>query len=128
MSFGVATLRALVHAGDKTSMDARSWYMISGDAKSWIYDCSTYIHCREENDRKIMPPMMTTRSAGWPAAASRGGGTGGRADRSGGRTRGHYGDQGNGRIDGQSGQVGGQGSEVNDGVNEVPDFSTIIAQ
>ncbi|GJU74116.1 putative reverse transcriptase domain-containing protein [Tanacetum coccineum] len=75
-----------------------------------------------------MPPMMTTRSAGWPAAASRGGGTGGRAGRSGGRTRGHYGDQGNGRIDGQGGQVGGQGSEVNDGINEVPDFSTIIAQ
>ncbi|GKA68129.1 hypothetical protein Tco_0768046 [Tanacetum coccineum] len=35
MSFGVATLRALVHAGDKTSGDARSWYMINGDAKSW---------------------------------------------------------------------------------------------
>ncbi|GJS57952.1 putative reverse transcriptase domain-containing protein [Tanacetum coccineum] len=49
-----------------------------------------------------MPPTMTTRSAGRPAAASRGGGTGG--------------------------QVGGQGSEVNDGVNGVPDFSTIIAQ
>ncbi|GKA96935.1 hypothetical protein Tco_0824829 [Tanacetum coccineum] len=25
-----------VHAGDKTSGDARSWYIISGDAKSWI--------------------------------------------------------------------------------------------
>ncbi|GKA40443.1 hypothetical protein Tco_0733036 [Tanacetum coccineum] len=35
MSFGVATLRVLVHASDKTSGDARSWYMISGDAKSW---------------------------------------------------------------------------------------------
>nr|GFB66561.1 reverse transcriptase domain-containing protein [Tanacetum cinerariifolium] len=35
---------------------------------------------------------------------------------------------GDGRIDGQSGQVSGQGSEVNDGVNEVPDFSTIISQ
>ncbi|GJX52690.1 hypothetical protein Tco_0281059 [Tanacetum coccineum] len=33
MSFGVATLRAVVHTGDKTSGDARSWYMISGDAK-----------------------------------------------------------------------------------------------
>ncbi|GJU12541.1 putative reverse transcriptase domain-containing protein, partial [Tanacetum coccineum] len=33
-----------------------------------------------------------------------------------------------GRIDGQGGQVGGQGSEVNDGVNRVPDFSTINAQ
>ncbi|GJV76238.1 putative reverse transcriptase domain-containing protein [Tanacetum coccineum] len=35
---------------------------------------------------------------------------------------------GDGRIDGQGGPVGGQGSEVNDGVNEVPGFSTIIAQ
>ncbi|GJU35786.1 hypothetical protein Tco_1184140 [Tanacetum coccineum] len=33
---GVATPKALVHAGDKTSGDARSWYMISGDAKSWV--------------------------------------------------------------------------------------------
>ncbi|GKF49099.1 hypothetical protein Tco_0142350, partial [Tanacetum coccineum] len=48
-----------------------------------------------------MPPRVMTRSAGQPAAASRGGGMGG--------------------------QVGGQGSEVNDGVNGVPDFSTIIA-
>ncbi|GJR90545.1 putative reverse transcriptase domain-containing protein [Tanacetum coccineum] len=32
--------------------------------------------------------------------------------------------EGNGRIDGQ----GGQGSKVNDGVDGVPDFSTIIAQ
>ncbi|GKB48915.1 hypothetical protein Tco_0899668 [Tanacetum coccineum] len=35
-NLGVATPRALVHAGDKTSGDARSWYMISGDAKSWV--------------------------------------------------------------------------------------------
>ncbi|GJY21407.1 putative reverse transcriptase domain-containing protein, partial [Tanacetum coccineum] len=35
---------------------------------------------------------------------------------------------GDSRINGQGGQVGGQGSEVNDGVNGVPDFSTIIAQ
>ncbi|GKB11624.1 hypothetical protein Tco_0845547 [Tanacetum coccineum] len=35
MSFGCATLRALVHAGDKTSGDVRSCYMISEDAKSW---------------------------------------------------------------------------------------------
>ncbi|GKB77244.1 putative reverse transcriptase domain-containing protein [Tanacetum coccineum] len=32
----VATPRALVHAGGKTSRDARSWYMISGNAKSRI--------------------------------------------------------------------------------------------
>nr|GEY94509.1 reverse transcriptase domain-containing protein [Tanacetum cinerariifolium] len=43
-------------------------------------------------------------------------------------TRGRSGDLGNGRIDGQGGQVGGQGSEVNDGVDGVPDFSTITAQ
>ncbi|GKG58565.1 hypothetical protein Tco_0594335, partial [Tanacetum coccineum] len=38
------------------------------------------------------------------------------------------GDQGNGRINGQDCHVGGQGSEVNDGVDGVPDFSTIIAK
>ncbi|GKF32095.1 hypothetical protein Tco_0101893 [Tanacetum coccineum] len=43
MSFEVA--RALVHAGDKTGGDARSWYMISRDAKSLFCDCSAYIHC-----------------------------------------------------------------------------------
>ncbi|GJZ61685.1 putative reverse transcriptase domain-containing protein [Tanacetum coccineum] len=47
-----------------------------------------------------------------PAAASRGGGTGGRAGRGGGRTKGRSGDQGDGRIDGQGGQVGGQGTQV----------------
>ncbi|GJY56788.1 reverse transcriptase domain-containing protein [Tanacetum coccineum] len=35
--------------------------------------------------------------------------------------------KGNGRIDGQGGQVGGQGSEVNNDVDGVLDFSTIIA-
>ncbi|GJX26717.1 putative reverse transcriptase domain-containing protein [Tanacetum coccineum] len=75
-----------------------------------------------------MPLRMTTQSAGRPAAASRGGGTGGRAGRGGGRTGGRSGDQGNGRINGQGSQVGGQGSEVNDGVDRVPNFSTNIAQ
>ncbi|GKE91720.1 reverse transcriptase domain-containing protein, partial [Tanacetum coccineum] len=37
-------------------------------------------------------------------------------------------DQSNGGIGGRGGQVGGQGSVVNDGVDGVPDFSTIIAQ
>ncbi|GJW08716.1 putative reverse transcriptase domain-containing protein [Tanacetum coccineum] len=59
-----------------------------------------------------MPPRMTTRSAGRPAAASRGGGMGGRAGRGGGRTGSRSSDQGNGRNDGQGGQVGGQGREV----------------
>ncbi|GJW90342.1 retrovirus-related pol polyprotein from transposon TNT 1-94 [Tanacetum coccineum] len=89
MSFGVATLRAVVHAGDKTS----------GDAKSWVKEM-------------IMSPRMMTQSVGRPAAASRGGGTGGRAGRGGGRTGSRSGDQGNGRNDGQGGQVGGQGSEA----------------
>ncbi|GKD53477.1 reverse transcriptase domain-containing protein [Tanacetum coccineum] len=71
---------------------------------------------------------MTTQSAGRPATASRGGGTGGRPGIGDGRTRGRFSDQGDGRIDGQGGQVGGQGSKVNDGVNGVPEFSTIITQ
>ncbi|GKA70568.1 reverse transcriptase domain-containing protein [Tanacetum coccineum] len=77
---------------------------------------------------EIMPPRMTTRSAGRATAAPRGGRNGGQTSRGGGRTRGRSGDQGNGRIDGQGGQVGGQGTEVNDGVDGVPGFSTIIAQ
>nr|GEV46566.1 hypothetical protein [Tanacetum cinerariifolium] len=75
----------------------------------------------------IINVLMTT-IAGRHVAASRGRGTGERAGSSGGRTRGCLSDQGDGRIDGQGGQVGGQGSKVNDGVNGVPDFSTIIAQ
>nr|GEX23484.1 putative reverse transcriptase domain-containing protein [Tanacetum cinerariifolium] len=71
---------------------------------------------------------MTIRSAGRPVAASRGGGTGGRASRGGGRTGGRSGDQYDGRNEGQGIQVGGQGREVNDGVDGVLDFSTIIAQ
>ncbi|GKD41305.1 reverse transcriptase domain-containing protein [Tanacetum coccineum] len=43
---------------------------------------------------------MMTRSAGRPTATSRGGGTGRRVSRGGGRTRGHSGDQGDDRIDG----------------------------
>ncbi|GKD10773.1 hypothetical protein Tco_1190458, partial [Tanacetum coccineum] len=77
---------------------------------------------------EIMPPTMMTQSAGRPAAASRGVGTGGRAGRGGGRTRGSSRDQGDGRNNGPGGQVGGQGSKVNGGVGKVPDFSTIIAQ
>ncbi|GJU17273.1 putative reverse transcriptase domain-containing protein [Tanacetum coccineum] len=75
-----------------------------------------------------MPPRMTTRSAGRATVTPRGGRTCGRTSRGGGRTRGQSSNQGNGRIDGQGSQVGGQGSKVNDGVDGVPDFSTIIAQ
>ncbi|GJX57155.1 reverse transcriptase domain-containing protein [Tanacetum coccineum] len=48
---------------------------------------------------------MMTRSVGWPAASSRGGGMGGRAGRGGGMTRGHFGNQGDGRNDGPGGQL-----------------------
>ncbi|GKE37961.1 hypothetical protein Tco_1461366 [Tanacetum coccineum] len=75
-----------------------------------------------------MSPTMTTRSAGRLVAVSRGGGTGVRAGRGGGRTKGHSGDQGNGRDDGLGGQVGSQGSVMNGGVDEVPEFSANIAQ
>ncbi|GJV37590.1 reverse transcriptase domain-containing protein [Tanacetum coccineum] len=54
-----------------------------------------------------MPPTMMNQSAGRPAVASRGGGTGGQAGRGGGRIRGRSGDQGDGRNDGQGGQVHG---------------------
>ncbi|GKF02854.1 hypothetical protein Tco_0029777, partial [Tanacetum coccineum] len=71
---------------------------------------------------------MMTRSAGRVTAAPRGRRTGERTGRGGGRTRGRSGDLGNGGIDRQGGKVGSQGTEVNDGVDGVPDFSTIIAQ
>nr|GEW74607.1 reverse transcriptase domain-containing protein [Tanacetum cinerariifolium] len=75
-----------------------------------------------------MSPRVMTRSAGWPIVASRVGGTGGRAGRGGGRTKGRSGDQGDGRIDGQGREVGGHGREVNDGIDGVLDFSTIITK
>nr|GEU46057.1 reverse transcriptase domain-containing protein [Tanacetum cinerariifolium] len=75
-----------------------------------------------------MPPKMKTRSAGRATATSRGGRTGGWTSRGGGKTRGQSGDQVNSRIDGQGVQVGGQSNELNDGVDGVPGFSTIIAQ
>nr|GEV03170.1 hypothetical protein [Tanacetum cinerariifolium] len=52
----------------------------------------------------------------------------GHQSRGNGRTRGRSGDQCDGRIDGQGGQVGGQVRKVNDGVNGVLGFSTVIAQ
>ncbi|GJV53639.1 putative reverse transcriptase domain-containing protein [Tanacetum coccineum] len=96
-------------------------------SKKIVMGLFAYIHC-DIAQLSTVENIGTSTGVGRPAAASRGGGTGGRAGRGGGRTRGRSGDQGDGRIDGQGGQVGGQGSEVNDGVNGVPDFSTIIAQ
>ncbi|GJT21231.1 reverse transcriptase domain-containing protein [Tanacetum coccineum] len=75
-----------------------------------------------------MPPRIKTRSAGWATTAPRGGRTGGWTSRGGGRTRGRSGDQVNSGIYSQCGQVGGQGTEVNDGVNRISDFSIVIAQ
>nr|GEV03947.1 hypothetical protein [Tanacetum cinerariifolium] len=90
-------------------------------------ECSTSGSCGDPNHligECPKPPKIIGR----PATTSRGRGTGGRAGSGGGKTRGRLGDQGDGRIDGQGKQVDGQGSDVNDGVNGVLDFSTIIAQ
>ncbi|GKB74909.1 hypothetical protein Tco_0936321, partial [Tanacetum coccineum] len=59
-NLGVVTPRAVVHAGDKTSGDARSWHMISGDAKIDGHNA----------------PRMTTRVNGRPVAVSEEGGNG----------------------------------------------------
>ncbi|GKD22724.1 hypothetical protein Tco_1224427, partial [Tanacetum coccineum] len=53
---------------------------------------------------QIMPPNMTTQSAGRSTATPRGGRTGGRTGRGSGRTRGLTGDLGNGGLDEQCGQ------------------------
>ncbi|GKE37807.1 reverse transcriptase domain-containing protein [Tanacetum coccineum] len=66
---------------------------------------------------------MTTRSAGRPAVASRGGGM---VRRAGSRTRGRSGDQGDDRIDGQGGQVaqvGDQGRGQGNGRNQNGDVA-----
>ncbi|GJZ18672.1 reverse transcriptase domain-containing protein [Tanacetum coccineum] len=75
-----------------------------------------------------MSQRVMTRSTGWATAAPRGGRTGRQTIRRGDRIRGRSGDLGNGRIYVQGGQIGGQGIEMNDGADGVPDFSTIIAQ
>nr|GEU55495.1 putative reverse transcriptase domain-containing protein [Tanacetum cinerariifolium] len=126
----VVTPRALVYAGLMTSKDVsilRSYVLrfvwdpawSSGNLKSIIemYEPNTGY---DWEGIRIMPLRMTTQSANQATVVPKGGRTG----RGGGRTRGRSGDQGKGRIDGQ----GGQGSEVNDGVEGVPYFSTIIAQ
>nr|GEV00981.1 reverse transcriptase domain-containing protein [Tanacetum cinerariifolium] len=71
----------------------------------------------------IMPPRMTTQSAGRSTAAPRGGRTGGRTSRGGERTK-----EPRGRGDGQTGEPNDQGVVANEGVDGVPDFFTIIAQ
>nr|GEX61026.1 hypothetical protein [Tanacetum cinerariifolium] len=53
----VATPRAVVHAGDKTSKDARSWYMIREDSKSWVFD-EDEVESPPEIERKIVEPNV----------------------------------------------------------------------
>ncbi|GKB21225.1 putative reverse transcriptase domain-containing protein [Tanacetum coccineum] len=67
----IATLRAVVHGGDKTSRDARSWYMISEDAKSWVVIVCIYslsysivVHY-EENDRVYTNPSLLRMDLGF---------------------------------------------------------------
>ncbi|GKD72352.1 reverse transcriptase domain-containing protein [Tanacetum coccineum] len=63
-----------------------------------------------------IPSIMTTQSAGRQTVAPRGGRTGGRTSR------------GSGRTGDQNGQGSNRGIGENGYVNEVPDFSTVIAQ
>ncbi|GKC55936.1 hypothetical protein Tco_1083534, partial [Tanacetum coccineum] len=67
--------------------------------------------------RCIMPPRMRTRSIGWPASESLGGGTGERVGRGG---RGRRPREGNNeRVDYLNGQVNDQGMGANGGVEGV---------
>nr|GEV10889.1 retrotransposon protein, putative, Ty3-gypsy subclass [Tanacetum cinerariifolium] len=70
-----------------------------------------------------MPSRMMTRSAGRPAAASRGGGTGRRVGSEGRRVR----EPSRRNVEPES-QRNDQSIKVNKGVDRVPDFSTIISQ
>nr|GEW81188.1 hypothetical protein [Tanacetum cinerariifolium] len=70
---------------------------------------------------------MTTRSVGRSTAAPRGGRTGGRISRGGGRIREPTGRFG-GRTGDQDGQGGNRGNGTKGGIDEVFDFSTVIAQ
>ncbi|GJU42354.1 putative reverse transcriptase domain-containing protein [Tanacetum coccineum] len=107
--------RAVVYAGDKTSGDARSWYMISEDAKSWVCDCFAYIHYH------IAQLQL------FEILAHRLGGTGRRVGSEGRRVR-----EPRRRNVKPTCEPEGQGNDqsvkVNEGVNGVLDFSTIIAQ
>ncbi|GKG10891.1 hypothetical protein Tco_0342291, partial [Tanacetum coccineum] len=65
-----------------------------------------------------MPPRMMTRSVGRSTTAPRGGRTGGQTGRGSGRTRGQK----------QTGRGGGRDNRTNRGVDEAPDFPTVIVQ
>ncbi|GJZ75081.1 hypothetical protein Tco_0639546, partial [Tanacetum coccineum] len=74
----------------------------------------------------IMPLRRKTRSAGRSTVAPRGGRMGGRTSRGGGRT-GEPTDRVGRRTSDQDVQGGDRGNRLNGGVDEVPDFSTVIA-
>ncbi|GJV17241.1 putative reverse transcriptase domain-containing protein [Tanacetum coccineum] len=104
-----------------TSGDAWSWYMISGDANSWVVyiyslSYSTIVHYKD-NDQDF----------GRPAAAPQEGKTGKRVGSKGRRVRKPR--RRNVKPTGEpEGQENDQSVEVNEGVDGVPDFFTIIAQ
>ncbi|GKC24551.1 reverse transcriptase domain-containing protein, partial [Tanacetum coccineum] len=75
----------------------------------------------------IMALTMTTCNAGRHTPVTRGGRTGGQTGRGGGRTREQTGRVG-GRTSDQGGRGGGRGNGANGGVDEVSNFSTVIAQ
>ncbi|GJV11037.1 hypothetical protein Tco_1352578 [Tanacetum coccineum] len=74
-----------------------------------------------------MAPTMITLNAGRRTAATRGGRTGGHAGRGGGRSGEQAGRVG-GRTSDQGGRGSSRGNKTNGGVDEVLDFSTVIAQ
>ncbi|GJY73940.1 hypothetical protein Tco_0478371, partial [Tanacetum coccineum] len=74
-----------------------------------------------------MAPIMTTRNAGRRTTATRGGRMGGQTGR-GGRRTGEPTSRVGGLTGNQGGQRGDQGIRAFEGFDEVPDFSTVIAQ
>ncbi|GKG27752.1 hypothetical protein Tco_0406079, partial [Tanacetum coccineum] len=84
-----------------------------------------------------MPPRVMTRSAGWPVAELRGGGTGVRVGRGGRGRRPREGNdervddligQGNNQDMGANGGIEGVNGNVEGANGGAPDFSMIIAQ
>nr|GEW04382.1 zinc finger, CCHC-type [Tanacetum cinerariifolium] len=85
----------------------------------WAYDGNNWRLCDvflDGTSLKGVTEWYSEPSAGRPAAASRRGGTGGRAGNGGGRTRGRFDDQGDGRIDSQ-GDVEGKDTTGLEGLN-----------
>ncbi|GJZ86374.1 putative reverse transcriptase domain-containing protein [Tanacetum coccineum] len=89
-----------LQVGDKVMLKVSPWKVLRLFDVCQLFrilyrvDDGDLMRIEEFNGYGIIPPTMTTQSAGRPAAASRGGGTGGRASSGGGRTRGRSGNQG----------------------------------